>query len=194
MTMKIYTRKGDAGETGIWGGRRVNKDEARIEAIGSVDECNAAIGLALSGDGVPDEVAGPLAAVQATLFVVGSELMAPEREGSGASVPRLTKKHVTQLESVIDDLDVRLPELRNFILPGGTPAAAHLHVARAVCRRAERRVVALGHAEEAGEVGEHVLAYLNRLADLLFVVARYVNDAAGVDDVIWRSDADTTAM
>jgi cob(I)alamin adenosyltransferase len=190
--MKIYTRKGDAGETGIWGGRRVNKDEARIEAIGSVDECNAAIGLALSDKGVPDEVAGPLAAVQATLFVVGSELMAPEREGSGASVPRLTEKHVTQLETVIDDLDARLPELRNFILPGGTPATAHLHVARAVCRRAERRVVALGHAEE--NVGEHVLAYLNRLADLLFVVARYVNHAAGVDDVIWRSDADTATL
>ncbi|WP_158881031.1 cob(I)yrinic acid a,c-diamide adenosyltransferase [Amycolatopsis anabasis] len=181
--MKVYTRKGDTGETGIWGGKRIGKDEARMEAIGTVDECNAAIGLAATGD-LPPEVAEVLATVQNTLFVVGSELMAPERTGSGASVPRLTGDETSHLETVIDELDGRNPELKNFILPGGTVAAAQLHVARAVCRRAERRVAALTRAEAEG-VSPDVPAYLNRLADLLFVVARYVNHVAGVPDVPW---------
>ncbi|HEX5113884.1 MAG TPA: cob(I)yrinic acid a,c-diamide adenosyltransferase [Pseudonocardiaceae bacterium] len=183
--MKIYTRKGDTGQTGIWGGRRVGKDEARIEAIGTVDECNAALGVVAVHAGLPAVVADVLRTVQNSLFVVGSELMAPERTGSGASVPRLADGDVQHLEEVIDDLDGKLPELKNFILPGGTPAAADLHVARAVCRRAERRVAALGR-DEAEQVGPAVGAYLNRLADLLFVLARYVNHEAGVADVAWH--------
>jgi cob(I)alamin adenosyltransferase len=182
--MKIYTRRGDTGETGIWGGKRVGKDEARIEAIGTVDECNATLGVVAAHVGLPDVVADVLRTVQNALFVVGSELMAPERTGSGASVPRLADDDVTHLEQVIDELDGALPELRNFILPGGTPAAADLHVARAVCRRAERRVATLRKAEE---VSPAVGQYLNRLADLLFVLARHVNHEAGVADVAWHA-------
>jgi cob(I)alamin adenosyltransferase len=179
--VKIYTRKGDTGETGIWGGKRLGKDEARMEAIGTVDECNATIGLAATQE-LPGVVADVLKTVQDTLFVVGSELMAPDRTGSGASVPRLTGDEVSHLESVIDELETALPELRNFILPGGRVAAGYLHVARAVCRRAERRVATLRRTEE---VSPDVPAYLNRLADLLFVVARYVNFAADVPDIPW---------
>jgi cob(I)alamin adenosyltransferase len=179
--VKIYTRKGDTGETGIWGGRRIGKDEARMEAIGTVDECNATLGLAATQE-LPRVVADTVKIVQDTLFVVGSELMAPERTGSGASLPRLTGDEVGHLESVIDELDAALPELRNFILPGGTVAAGQLHVARAVCRRAERTVAALRRTEE---VSPAVPAYLNRLADLLFVLARYVNFAADVSDIPW---------
>lgn len=179
--MKVYTRHGDAGETGIWGGKRLGKDEARIEAIGAVDECNAAIGLALSA-GLPGEVAEILTDAQNTLFVVGSELMAPERTGPGASLPRLTGQEVVRLEAAIDGIDARNPELSNFILPGGTVASAQLHLARAVCRRAERRVTALSRTED---VVPEVMSYLNRLADLLFVAARFANHEAGTPDVPW---------
>ena len=183
--MKIYTRKGDAGETSIWAGRRLRKDQARVEAIGSVDECNAAVGLALAS-GPPAPIDEVLASVQASLLVVGSELMAPQQAGSGSSVPRLDAADVTALETVIDSLQAGLPDLRNFILPGGTSAAAHLHFARAVCRRAERRVTTLRAAEE---VSPMVAAYLNRLGDLLFVAARAVNSAADVEDVTWTSES-----
>ncbi|GAB3497241.1 cob(I)yrinic acid a,c-diamide adenosyltransferase [Amycolatopsis cihanbeyliensis] len=179
--MKIYTRKGDSGETGIWGGKRLGKDEARMEAIGTVDEVNAAIGVAVA-HGVPDGVAELLQTAQNTLFVVGCELMAPERTGSGASVPRLTGNEVPEMEAAIDELDQRLPELRNFILPSGTVAAAQIHLARGVCRRAERSVATVRRAEE---VGTEVSAYLNRLADLLFVLARYVNHDAGITEIPW---------
>jgi len=183
--MKIYTRKGDTGETSIWGGRRLSKDEARIEAIGSVDECNAALGVTLSHR-LPADLAEVLAAVQASLFVVGSELMAPDATGPGSSLPRLADQDVVVLEQAIDTWESQLPELRNFILPGGTLAAAELHVARAACRRAERRVTRLHRAEE---VKPAVSAYLNRLADLLFVAARYVNYLAGVPDAVWTRPA-----
>jgi len=178
--MKIYTRKGDGGQTSIWGGRRLSKGHVRMEAIGSVDECNAAIGSALTCD-LPQDLAAILQSVQMRLFVVGSELMAPDRTGGG-SLPRLTDQDVTDLETVIDSLVQSLPELRNFILPGGAPSAAALHVARGMCRRAERRVTTLSEAEGAISV---VPAYLNRLADLLFVAARYANDAVGVADIVW---------
>jgi cob(I)alamin adenosyltransferase len=181
--MKIYTRKGDAGETSIWAGRRLRKDQARVEAIGSVDECNAAVGLALA-IGLPGHVAETLAGVQACLLTVGSELMAPQQSGSGSTVPRVAAGDVTALEAAIDSLEAGLPELRNFILPGGTVSAAQLHFARTVCRRAERRVTTLRAAED---VAPTVCAYLNRLSDLLFVAARAVNNAAGVPDVTWSA-------
>jgi cob(I)alamin adenosyltransferase len=179
--MKIYTGKGDSGQTSIWGGRRLSKDHARMEAIGAVDETNAMIGSAVA-IGLPARLGDILRTAQGCLFVVGSELMAPDRTGSGSALPRLGDSDVTDLEAVIDALESELPELRNFILPGGSAAAAALHVARGVCRRAERRVATLSRAEDVVPV---VPAYLNRLADLLFVAARYTNDAAGITDVVW---------
>lgn len=190
--MKIYTRKGDGGQTGIWGGVRLAKDEARMEAIGSVDELNAAIGLAAAAvqqancfdDGNP--LPGLLEAVQQDLLAAGTELMAPSREGSGKDLPRLAGDDTAKLETAIDDLTATLPELRNFILPGGTETAARLHLARAVCRRAERRVTTLRRNED---VSPDVCGYLNRLGDLLFTLARYANHAAGTADVIWAPRA-----
>lgn len=154
-----------------------------MQVLGTVDECNAVIGLAAAQE-LPQVVADTLKTVQNTLFVVGSELMASERAGSDAAVPRLTGDEVRHLEMVIDELDPSLPELRNFILPGRTVAAAYLHIARTVCRRTERQV-ATGRRTE--QVSPNVPAYLNRLADLLFVLARYVNFAAEVPGIPWAS-------
>jgi cob(I)alamin adenosyltransferase len=190
--VKIYTRKGDEGQTGIWGGVRLAKDEARMEAIGSVDELNAVIGFAAAAvqqagcfnDG--DPVPGLLESAQQDLLVAGTELMAPSREGSGKDLPRLADDDVTRLEAAIDDLTARLPELRNFILPGGTETAARLHLARAVCRRAERRLTTLRRSEN---VSPDVCIYLNRLGDLLFILARYANHVAGAADIIWAPRA-----
>lgn len=179
--MKIYTRGGDAGETGIWGGVRLAKDDVRVEAIGAVDECNAALGIARAAT-LPAEVAAVLLLVQNTLLVVGADLMAPRRDGPGASLPRVSDADVLEVERAIDAFEARLPELRNFILPGGTEAAARLHLARTVCRRAERRVATLARD---GSVSAAVTAYLNRLSDLLFVVARTVNAHEGTGDVVW---------
>jgi cob(I)alamin adenosyltransferase len=184
--MKVYTRKGDSGQTSIWGGRRLSKDHARMEAIGAVDEANAAIGVAIALT-LPAELDNVLHQVQGRLFIVGSELMAPDRTGSG--LPRLDENDVTDLETAIDTLELALPELRNFILPCGSPAAAALHVARGVCRRAERRVTSLNRVENVVPV---VPAYLNRLADLLFVAARYANNAADTPDVVWSGKTSRT--
>jgi cob(I)alamin adenosyltransferase len=183
--MKVYTRKGDAGQTSIWGGRRISKDEIRMEAIGAVDECNAAVGLAAACQ-LPELAAGVLIGVQESLYAVNCELMAPERTGPAARLPRLANDDITHLETVIDDIDQRLPELKSFIHPGGTIPAAALHVARAACRRAERRVTTLRRIET---VSDEVAAYLNRLADLLFVLARYVNHQAGIPDARWDRHA-----
>ena len=182
--MKIYTRKGDAGQTSIWGGQRLSKDDFRIEAIGAVDECNADVGSALAR-GLSAQLTDVLTAAQEMLMVVGSELMAPDQAGPGRSLPRLAETDVTRLEEAIDALEAGLPELRNFILPGGSVPAAELHVARGACRRAERRVAALQRAEG---VAPAVPAYLNRLSDLLFVAARCANQDAGVPDVIWSGE------
>jgi cob(I)alamin adenosyltransferase len=180
--VKIYTRKGDTGETGIWGGVRLGKDDARMEAIGAVDECNAAIGVALAHD-LPDRLAGPLRQAQSVLFIVGSDLMAADRSGPGGSLPRVSDDDTDRLEQAIDELQLELPALRNFIQPGGTIAAAHLHLARTVCRRAERQVTRL--ARRGDLVSSAVQAYVNRLSDFLFVAARYLNYTAGASDVVW---------
>lgn len=179
--MKLYTRKGDSGQTSIWGGRRLSKDHARIEAIGAVDEASTAIGVAIALT-LPAELDDVLREAQGRLFIVGSELMAPDRTGGGSALPRLEENDVTDLETAIDNLELALPELRNFNLPGGSPAAAALHVARGVCRRAERRVTSLSRIEDVVPV---VPAYLNRLADLLFVAARYANKVTDTPDVVW---------
>ncbi|WP_129632960.1 cob(I)yrinic acid a,c-diamide adenosyltransferase [Candidatus Oscillochloris fontis] len=179
--MKIYTKTGDAGETGLWGGLRVSKDSLRVHAYGTADECNAAIGVARASgiDAGLDEL---LNQIQAQLFVVGADLATPG-EG-GANIPRVGAREIEYLESQIDTLEAEIEPLKQFILPGGTAAASHLHLARTICRRAERWAVSLAHEEE---LSADVLRYLNRLSDLLFVVARVANARAATPDVPWVS-------
>lgn len=182
--MKIYTKTGDSGETGLWGGLRVGKDSARVQAYGTVDECNAAIGVAraaLAASPATAELDTLLARIQDQLFVVGADLATP---GEAANIPRIGPAEVATLEQTIDSLEAELAPLKQFILPGGAPGAAQLHLARTVCRRAERCVVALAREEP---VGEQVGVYLNRLSDCLFVLARAANARAGVPDVPWNS-------
>ncbi|MFM8283297.1 MAG: cob(I)yrinic acid a,c-diamide adenosyltransferase [Planctomycetaceae bacterium] len=177
--MKIYTKTGDAGETGLFGGPRVRKDHTRIEAFGTVDELNSHLGLIRT---LPS--AAPfdplLRRVQGELFDLGAQLATP-----GAAVERIGPKHVDALERAIDTHEERLEPLSSFILPTGTPLAAAIHVARTVCRRAERRVVKLA-AEPGTSIPANAIEYLNRLGDLLFVLARFANHAAGVPDDPWH--------
>lgn len=179
--MKIYTKTGDAGETGLWGGLRVRKDALRVHAYGTVDECNAAVGLARAAQ-IEAGLDGLLAEVQNQLFVVGADLATPG-EGS-ALIPRIGDTEIAFLETQIDALEAELEPLKQFILPGGTLAAAQLHLARTICRRAERWVVSLA-AEEP--INAQVQMYLNRLSDFLFVVARAANARAATPDVPWVS-------
>ena len=175
---RIYTRGGDAGETSLGSGARVPKDSPRIEAAGDVDELNAVLGLALAR-GVPH--ADWLGAIQNDLFDLGADLAVPE--GGSRERLRVTGEQVTRLEAWCDEANEGLEPLRSFVLPGGSEAAALLHVARTVCRRAERRAVTLAAAED---VNPDALAYLNRLSDLLFILARAANAAGGVEEALWR--------
>ena len=172
---KIYTRTGDDGTTGLADGSRLPKDSPRIEAIGLVDTLNSFIGRVLSHD-VPEEVRRCLEDVQHDLFEVGAELCLP-------GVTKIEDVHLARLERSLDGFNASLPGLQEFILPGGSPAAADAHLARTACRNAERAVVALGKAEPAGDGARR---YLNRLSDLLFVLARVLNRAAGRPDVLWQ--------
>jgi cob(I)alamin adenosyltransferase len=174
---KIVTRTGDAGTTGLGDGTRVPKDAPRIEAIGAVDELNSTIGLLLA-DAVPDDIAACLVAVQHDLFDLGGELSIP-------GYSSMTDAHVERLEDAVEAFNAPLAPLKEFILPGGCRPAAHAHVARTVCRRAERALVALAAGEA---VSDPARRYLNRLSDLLFVLARALNRAAGRSDVLWRHD------
>ena len=178
--MKIYTRAGDGGETGLYGGQRVPKDALRVETYGTVDECNAALGVALPllEDAEAREVVTRL---QGELFEVGADLATPLSEGE--TVPRVRPEETARLESEIDRFEAELPPLRHFILPGGSPGGAALHLARAVCRRAERRLVALAAVEP---VSPEVRRYLNRLSDHLFVLARLVSHRAGTPETVWE--------
>lgn len=178
--MRIYTRTGDDGTTGLLGGQRVSKDSPRVEAYGSVDELNAHIGLAIAQLQSHERFRQMLQRIQNDLFVIGSELATPM--GRKPVVKPISQEQVLTIESDIDELEERLEPLRHFILPGGTVASATLHIARTVCRRAERRVVSLFHIEPGNP---YIITYLNRLADLLFVMARAVNAAEGVQDIIW---------
>lgn len=181
--MKIYTKTGDSGETALFGGARVSKADPRVESYGDVDELNAQLGVARAA-GLPDDIDGLLATVQAKLFDVGAELATAP--GSKASkMPRVSEADVAVLEAAIDRFEEELEPLQNFILPGGAAAAAWLHVGRTVARRAERRVVALAAQTE---VRPTVVHYLNRLSDLLFVLARVGNHRAGVADVPWTQE------
>ena len=172
---KIYTRTGDDGTTGLGDGSRLAKDSPRIEAIGLVDTLNSFVGRILSHD-VPPKVRSVLEDVQHDLFDLGAELCLP-------GVTKIDEKHLARLERELDGFNKDLPGLKEFILPGGAPAAADAHLARTACRNAERSVVALGKVEPAGEDARR---YLNRLSDLLFVLARVVNRAAGKPDVLWQ--------
>ena len=174
---KIYTRSGDAGLTGLANGERVPKSDARIEAFGTVDETNSAIGLVLSDTGLPTAVADSLSRIQDELFDVGAELALPGYTTIGP-------EYVLRLESELDELNSALPPLKEFILPGGGPAAAACHLARAICRRAERRAWTFS---EAADVNPELLKYLNRLSDLLFVIARALARQDGSTEVLWRS-------
>ena len=177
--MKIYTKTGDAGNTGLPGGARVPKDALVTEVCGTVDELNTSLGVARAA-AMPTDVDQLLDGVQSRLFDFGAEIA---RLGSEAA-PGIDTGHISALEQAIDRFDVELPPLRNFILPGGTPAAAELHFARAICRRAERLLVSL--MREQPKLSQELLVYLNRLSDLLFVLARLVNVRAGHVETIWR--------
>lgn len=177
--MKIYTKRGDRGETDLFGAGRVGKDDARVDAYGTVDECNAALGLARSHLSGEADVAAILDRVQGELFCVGSELAAP---GSADQLRLIDPSHVTALEHEIDAAEIELTPLQSFVLPSGTPAAAALHLARTVARRAERLVVALGRMQA---LRPELVIYLNRLSDHLFVMARLVNKRAGRQETAW---------
>lgn len=182
---KVYTRTGDDGTTALGDGQRVAKDSPRVEAFGTVDELNSFLGAALAS-GLEPALVGALSEIQNDLFHLGSDLCVTEADKAARPVPHIEARHVERLEKLMDRLSEDLAPLENFVLPGGSPGAAHLHVARAVCRRAERRVVTLARSEE---VGEHVAVYLNRLSDALFVMARWENRRKGIADVLWDSRA-----
>jgi cob(I)alamin adenosyltransferase len=179
--MKIYTKTGDAGETALFGGGRVPKDDDRVDAYGEVDELNATIGLACSLS-APSDVGALLQRIQEQLFTVGALLATPQGTKASAQIPTLKAEWVQDMEKAIDGFETELPKMTHFILPGGSQASSALHLSRTVCRRAERRVVPL---IRYGKVSTEVGVYLNRLSDLLFVMARVANHRSGVPDVKW---------
>jgi cob(I)alamin adenosyltransferase len=179
---RIYTRGGDTGETSLGDGSRVAKLDPRIEAFGTVDELNASLGVVLAGD-IPAELRPVLERVQNELFDLGADISVP---GGVQGRLRIAQEQVDGLEADCDRLNAALPELRSFVLPGGTTAAAGLHVARTICRRAERETL---HAAEKHELGPLAAVYLNRLSDLLFILARAANALAGRDEPLWKPGA-----
>jgi cob(I)alamin adenosyltransferase len=180
---RIYTRKGDDGTTGLGGGQRVAKDSLRVATYGTVDELNSAIGLALANGLVPN-LAQALPVIQNELFHLGSDLCFLEDDKIAFRIPQIESRHVEALEQLMDRLNEVVGPLENFVLPGGAPGAAQLHVARTICRRAEREAIALARQEK---IGPFVIAYLNRLSDALFVMARYENHERGVPEPTWNS-------
>ena len=182
--MKIYTKTGDAGETGLFGGGRVRKDSPRVDAYGEVDELNASLGLARAL-GVPADLDALLRRLQEQLFTVGAVLATPSGTKASGFIPPLKPEWVEDMERAIDGFEAELAPMTHFILPGGSQAAAALHLSRTVCRRAERRVVAALHE---GEASAEAVTYLNRLSDLLFVLARVANHRVGLEDVKWIAE------
>ncbi|GAB4578075.1 MAG: cob(I)yrinic acid a,c-diamide adenosyltransferase [Anaerolineales bacterium] len=182
---KIYTKTGDDGTTALGGGQRVPKDHLRVQAYGTVDELNSHIGAALT-HGLSPRLAETLPAIQNELFHLGSDLCFLEEDKEKYPIPQIEERHVDKLQDLIDELNEIVGPLQNFILPGGTPGAANLHIARTVCRRAEREVVMLSRTEP---VGRYVIPYLNRLSDALFVMARYENHVRGEPEPVWDSRA-----
>jgi cob(I)alamin adenosyltransferase len=183
MSFKIYTKTGDKGQTSLWGGARVPKHHLRIESYGTVDELNSHLGLVR--DSLQDEnLRTNLKTIQDRLFTVGSILATDPEKADKMSTPDLLQSDIEQLEQWIDEMDQSLPELKNFILPGGHPAVSFCHIARCVCRRAERLTVALHELEPVNEL---VLIYLNRLSDYLFVLARKIGQIFGASEIIWKA-------
>ena len=176
--MKLYTKGGDDGTTGLFGGTRVPKHHARVATYGDVDEINAALGVAITACDDAESAKG-LATLQCDLFVLGAQLATPDGKPPAMTIGA---EPITRIEEWIDAITAEVPELERFILPGGTPAAAALHLARTVCRRAERSLASLSAVES---VAPEALIYLNRLGDLLFALARLVNHRAGVSDIAW---------
>ncbi len=174
---RIYTRTGDNGTTGLGDGTRINKDSLRVEAMGDVDELNAVLGVMLT-ESLPDLIRKTLTRVQHDLFDLGGEICIPGHA-------MVKSERVDALENVLDELNDQLEPLKEFILPGGTRAAAYCHLARTVCRRAERQLIRLNREEAVTETS---LKYLNRLSDLLFVMCRYLNKTAGRPDVLWQNE------
>lgn len=183
MTTRIYTRTGDGGDTGLFGGGRVRKDHVRVQAYGDVDELNSCLGVARAA-APPDFHTALLEAIQRDLFAIGGHLATPDPDRVRKALEKadVSPDRVAQFEATIDATDDELPPLRAFVLPGGTPAAAAFHLARTICRRAERSVITLARSDDVPAL---FLVYLNRLSDLLFTLARVANKRAGVGDVTW---------
>lgn len=179
--MKIYTKGGDSGQTGLFGGRRVGKDDPRVAAYGDVDELNAVLGLARA-QGLEADLAVRVTRVQAELFTLGAELATPNA-AENPMVPKVRKEWIDALEREIDGVEAEVTPLRSFILPGGALSAGWLHLARTVCRRAERSAVVLATKEDTGPLA---IVYLNRLSDWLFMMARSANHRAKVDEPLWN--------
>ena len=180
---KVYTRTGDDGTTGLGIGSRVRKDGARVEAYGAVDELNSQLGVVLA-QGVDPSLEAELRRIHNDLFHLGSDLCIPEEAKATLDVPHIAERHIDALEEWMDRWSEELAPLENFVLPGGSQVAASLHFARAICRRAERRLVTLAALEP---IGSHALRYLNRLSDALFVAARYENAKQGCAETLWNS-------
>ncbi len=178
----MYTRGGDKGETGLYGSSRVSKDSLRVDAYGTIDELNSCIGVAVATCR-HRAISRQLKRIQAELFTAGADLATEFAAKGGGRVPRIEQKDTARLEGMIDELQGKLPKLTSFILPGGSQLSSSLHLARAVCRRAERRVVALGRAER---MNPEMVPYLNRLSTYLFNAARYANVLEGVEDEAWK--------
>ena len=181
--MKIYTKTGDKGETGIFGGERVSKNSPRISAYGTIDELNSYLGYAITQ--VKDEsIRKNLVVIQNYLFTVGSDLATPESEkNKKLNINRTPESFYIEIEKMIDHYDSQLDELKNFILPGGSKGAALLHICRTICRRAEREVVALNNSVT---IGDNIIIFLNRLSDLFFVLSRFENKVSNHPDLIWN--------
>lgn len=178
--MKIYTKHGDGGETSLIGGKTVAKDDARMEAVGQVDELNSVIGIVIAFSD-SNELKEMLLKIQRTLFVIGADLATPV--GEKITIPRLSPQKISELENIIDKINAKLPKIQSFILPGGSKTASLIHLARVICRETERRVVALNKHEK---INEAIPVYLNRLSDLLFVLARDTNYRKKVPETLWR--------
>jgi len=182
---KLYTRKGDNGTTGLGGGQRISKDSLRVTAYGTVDELNSAIGVAIA-HGLSERLAEVLRTIQNELFHLGSDLCFYEEDKQKYNIPQIEQRHIDGLEQLIDEMNQVVGPLENFVLPGGSIGAAHLHLARTLCRRAERDCVSLAYKEKIGVL---VITYLNRLSDALFVMARYENKMRGVPEPQWDMKA-----
>lgn len=181
----LYTRTGDAGTTSLVGGVRVAKDSERLEAYGTLDEFSSFLGCVLSDPKCPEEAKGQLLSVQNILFNLGSYLATEVKAGEQPPVWGLSPEDISDLEGWIDTLDEQTPRIKAFVLPGGCMLAAKAHVARTVCRRAERRIISLANKEY---VDPALISYVNRLSDYLFILARYFNFTAGVEEIIWRKN------